>query len=178
TTVEDGATVTVTGEGYPADTEVTVQLVDSAGNPVGDPVNVTTDADGAFTAEVTVPEGTEAGDYAVDAATEAGETASADLTVTNGDDNTGDDATTEPTVTVDPDTAAPGDSITVEGENFPPNSEVEVQLTDSDGNPVGDPVTVTTDDEGSFSEELVLLDGTLPGDYTIVATAEIGRAHV
>ena len=33
---------------------------------------------------------------------------------------------------------------------------VTVQLTDSDGNPVGDPITVTTDDAGAFPEGTVL----------------------
>ena len=99
-----------------------------------------------------------------------------DNAAVNGGDNAAEDGTTDPTITVDPDTAAPGDSITVDGENFPPNSEVELQLTDSDGNPVGDPVTVVTDDDGAFSTELELLEGTEPGDYTIVATDEDGNS--
>ncbi|PCC35374.1 choice-of-anchor G family protein [Brachybacterium alimentarium] len=240
-TVNDGDTTEVTGENYPPNTDVDVQLVDPDGNPVGDPVTVTTDENGGFTAELLVPEGSDAGDYTVEGTATTGETATTDLGVTNdsdddnaaengddndgvngddngdvnGDDNDGvngddnaadgddnaavnggdnaavnggdnaavnggdnaaEDGTTDPTITVDPDTAAPGDSITVDGENFPPNSEVELQLTDSDGNPVGDPVTVVTDDDGAFSTELEVLEGTEPGDYTIVATDEDGNS--
>ena len=101
----------------------------------------------------------------------------ADNTADNTGDNTGDDGTAvDPGLTVDPDTLAPGDSTTVIGEGFPPNTAVDLQLTDADGNPVGDPVPVTTDDEGSFVEVLTVLDGTAPGDYTLVATAETGES--
>ena len=174
--VEDGESTTVTGEGFPPNTEVEVQLVDPDGNPVGDPVTATTDDDGAFTDEITVPEGTEAGDYTVEAEAETGESATAELAVTNGDGNAGDDATTDPVVSVDPGTVAPGESTTVTGEDFPPNTEVEVQLEDADGNPVGDPVTATTDDEGAFTVDITVPEGTEAGDYTVQVEAETGES--
>ena len=175
--VEDGETTTVTGEDFPPNTEVEVQLVDPDGNPVGDSVTVTTDEDGAFTTDLTVPEDAVAGDYTVEAAAETGESAAADLAVTNGsDDNTGDDATTDPGVAVDPGTVDPGESTTVTGEDFPPNTEVEVQLVDPDGNPVGDSVTVTTDEDGAFTTDLTVPEDAVAGDYTVEAAAETGES--
>jgi len=78
-TVEAGKTITVNGTGFAPESEVTLTLH-------SDPVEVgtaTTDADGAFTAEVTVPADTEAGEHTVVA--ESGTpvvSASAPLTVT------------------------------------------------------------------------------------------------
>ena len=102
---------------------------------------------------------------------------SADNTADNTGDNTGDDATVEdPAVSVDPGSVEAGDSTTVTGENFPPNTEVDVQLVDADGNPVGDPVSVVTDENGDFTLDVAILDGTPAGEYTIVATAETGES--
>ncbi|MFC7465360.1 choice-of-anchor G family protein [Brachybacterium sp. GCM10030252] len=82
----------------------------------------------------------------------------------------------DPAISVDPSTVNDGESTTVTGENFPPNTEVEVQLTDPEGNPVGDPVTVTTDDDGGFTAEITVPEGSAPGDYEIVAEAETGES--
>ena len=165
-TVTDGDTTTVTGEAYPANTEVSVQLTDADGNPVGDPVSVTTDDTGAFTTDLTVPEGTEAGEFSVVGAATGGETASAPLQVVNA-----------PAITADPDRVPAGDSTTVTGTDFPADSEVTVQLQDADGNPIGDPVTVTTDSDGNFTTELPVPAGTPEGeDYVIEAVAESGES--
>lgn len=86
-TVNDGDTTEVTGENYPPNTDVDVQLVDPDGNPVGDPVTVTTDENGGFTAELLVPEGSDAGDYTVEGTATTGETATTDLGVTNDSDD-------------------------------------------------------------------------------------------
>src|SRR5699024_8088105 len=174
--VEDGDTTTVTGEGFPPNTEVEVQLVDPEGNPVGEPVTATTDEDGAFSADLTVPEGSDAGDYMVEAEAETGESASADLTVTNRPGDGSDDGTTDPGVTVNPGTVDPGDTTTVTGEDFPPSTEVEVQLVDPEGNPVGEPVTVTTDEDGAFTADLTVPEDAVPGDYTVEASAETGES--
>ena len=165
-TVTDGDTTTVTGEAYPANTEVSVQLTDADGNPVGDPVSVTTDDTGAFTTDLTVPEGTEAGEFSVVGTATGGETASAPLQVANA-----------PAITADPDRVPAGDSTTVTGTDFPADSEVTVQLQDADGNPIGDPVTVTTDSDGNFTTELPVPAGTPEGeDYVIEAVAESGES--
>ena len=58
---EPGDDVTVTGTGFAADEAVEVRFADT------DAVSVTADADGALSAEVTVPDGTVDGDYAITA---------------------------------------------------------------------------------------------------------------
>ncbi|MGI5190421.1 choice-of-anchor G family protein [Promicromonospora sp. CA-289599] len=161
--VPAGETVTVTGTGFPAGVDVTVQLTDAEGNPVGDPVTVTPDEDCAFTTEYTVPEGTEPGDYEVVAEPEDGsEGAEAPLTVEPAD--------IAPSLTVDPSEVAPGGTTTVTGEGYTPDSTVTVQLTDADGNPVGDPIVVDTDENGGFTTPLVVPEDAEPGDFTVVGT--------
>ena len=91
-TVEAGKSVTVTGTGFAPSSPVSLTLH-------SDPVEVgtaTTDDTGSFTAEVTVPAATEAGDHTVVAAAESPTAeASAPLTVT---------ATPAPTPSADPST--------------------------------------------------------------------------
>ena len=91
-TVEVGKSVTVTGTGFAPSSPVSLTLH-------SDPVEVgtaTTDDTGSFTAEVTVPAATEAGDHTVVAAAESpAAEASAPLTVT---------ATPAPTPSADPST--------------------------------------------------------------------------
>src|SRR5690606_12174846 len=161
--VPAGGTVTVIGTGFPAGVAVTVQLTDADGNPVGDPVTVTPDEACGFTTEYTVPEDTEPGDYEVVAEPEdGGDGASTPITV-EGEDLT-------PSVSVDPSEVLPGECTTVSGTGYTPDATVTVQLTDADGNPVGDPVTAETDADGAFTAELCVPDGTSPGDLVVVAT--------
>src|SRR5699024_12559069 len=58
----------------------------------------------------------------------------------------------EPSVTVAPGEAEPGDEVTVGGEGFVPESPVTIVVTDADGNEVGTIEDVTTDEDGGFSE--------------------------
>ena len=57
TVVEAGDEVMITGTGFPAGVDVTVQLQDTEGNDIGGPVTVTVDADCGFNTPITVPEG-------------------------------------------------------------------------------------------------------------------------
>ncbi|WP_130451553.1 SdrD B-like domain-containing protein [Zhihengliuella halotolerans] len=169
TEVPAGDPTTADGTGYTPDSTATVQLVDPAGTDVGDPIPADTDADGAFTVEVPVPEDAEPGDYTVVGTDDTtGETAEAVLTVT---EPTG----IEPTVSVDPTAVEPGESTDVTGENFAPNDSVDVQLVDPEGNPVGDPVTVPTDEEGNFTTPLTVPEDAEPGDYTVEAVDSEGN---
>ncbi|WP_125777148.1 choice-of-anchor G family protein [Antribacter gilvus] len=166
TVAEQGDTVTVTGAGYTPDSTVTVQLTDAAGNPVGEPISVPTDATGAFTTPLTVPADAVPGDFTVvgtDVAT--GTPAEAPLTVV---------VATNPVVTVDPTEVIPGDCTVVTGSGFAPNATVTVQLTDAAGNAVGDPVTVVTDGTGGFTTDLCVPPDAVPGDFTVVAEDETG----
>ena len=291
--VAPGESTTVNGEGYAPNSKVAIQLKDKDGNPVGEPAEVTTDENGSFSTEITVPEDAVPGDHTVEATDEDGNTDDAPLTVTDPDGNSGDDngelgdrvwrddngnglqddgesglggvtvnlldaegnpvagesgdpvttttnengtytfaglkiqqyivefeapegasfapagvgedrgidsdagengrtevvtltsqapvnqgvdagitdapAVEEATVTVNPETVAPGESTIVTGEGYAPNSEVTVTLTDKDGNPLGEPVMVTTDENGHFSTEVTVPEDAEDGDYTVAA---------
>ncbi|MFE7509342.1 choice-of-anchor G family protein [Promicromonospora sp. NPDC057488] len=159
-----GGTTTVSGEGYTPDSTVTVQLTDADGNPVGEPVTVDTDENGAFTTDLTVPDDAEPGDYTVVGTDDTtGTPAEAALTVAPA-------AEIDPTLTADPAEVEPGGTVTVDGAGYTPDSTATVQLTDADGNPVGDPVTVDTDENGAFTTDLTIPDDAEPGDHTVVAT--------
>lgn len=60
-TVPAGGNLAVTGADWPASTTVTLQLTDPTGAPVGEPITVDTDANGAFTTTYPVPADTEPG---------------------------------------------------------------------------------------------------------------------
>src|SRR5699024_6074341 len=72
-------------------------------------------------------------------------------------------------VLVSPDEVAVGDTITVEGEDFEPNSTVTVTYTDADGNVVGTE-DVDTDDDGAFQTAFEIPAGTALGDLEVHAT--------
>ncbi|ASK65524.1 hypothetical protein CFK39_06400 [Brachybacterium avium] len=162
-TVIDGGTTSVTGSGYPALTDIVVQLQDAAGDPVGDPVTVATDGDGAFTTDLTVPAETPAGDFQVvgTATTPAAESNSAPLAVVNE----------AATLSAAPASVNDGGTTTVTGADYPAATDVVIQLQDPEGTPVGEPMTVTTDETGAFTAELTVPVGTPAGDFQVVGTA-------
>lgn len=81
TTVAPGGVVTAAGTGFPAEGTGTVGLFDAEDAAVGEPVDVTTDADGAFTgAAITVPAEQAEGDLALRAT--VGDATAPDVTVT------------------------------------------------------------------------------------------------
>ncbi|WP_265522027.1 choice-of-anchor G family protein [Oerskovia flava] len=82
----------------------------------------------------------------------------------------------EPTVTVDPDTAQPGDTVTVTGEGWPANSTVTVVIEDEDGNEVLVVENVPTDSEGNFSIDVEVPDDATAGVYTVYAFDEENEA--
>src|SRR5690606_32565879 len=166
--VAPGESTTVTGEGFTPDATASVQLVNPAGEPVGEPVPAETDGDGGFTVDLPVPEGAEPGDFTVVGTDdESGESAEAPLTVTEGDGGPG---PIDPSIEVDPSEVAPGESTEVTGEGLTPDSTATVELVDSEGNPVGEPISVETDENGGFVQDLPVPEGAEPGDYTVVAT--------
>ncbi|WP_313817673.1 choice-of-anchor G family protein, partial [Citricoccus sp.] len=150
-----GDEVTVAGTNYPPNAEVDVQLLDPDGNPVpGTATTVTTDENGSFTTPITVPADAAPGDYEA-------EGVSGDVT-----DTAPLQVQDTPELVVTPDTALPGDTVTVGGTGYPPNAEVDVQLLDPEGNPVpGTATTVTTDENGDFETSLTVPEGTEPGAY-------------
>lgn len=169
--VAPGQSTVATGEGYTPDSTATVQLEDPEGNPVGDPIPVDTDSDGAFTVPVPVPADAELGDYVVVGTDDTtGEAAEAPLAVISGSDV----CAMDPTLTVEPSAAYPGDTVSVVGQGFPAGVPVVVQLHDAEGNPVGDPITVTPDEACGFITDLTVPEDAEPGDHTVVAEPEDG----
>ncbi|MFC6508164.1 choice-of-anchor G family protein [Promicromonospora citrea] len=169
--VAPGQSTVATGEGYTPDSTATVQLIDPEGNPVGDPIPVDTDSEGGFSTPVTVPADAELGDYTVVGTDDTtGEAAEAPLAVVSGSDI----CAMDPTLTVEPSAAYPGDTVSVVGQGFPAGVPVSVQLFDAEGNPVGDAVTVTPDEACGFITDLTIPEDAEPGDHTVEAEPEDG----
>ncbi|MFC7400996.1 choice-of-anchor G family protein [Citricoccus sp. GCM10030269] len=165
-TVTPGDEVAVGGSGYPSNAEVQVQLLDPAGDPVpGTATTVTTDDDGDFTTIITVPEGTESGDFEVEGVSgEVRETAPLEVEAA--------DEVGPAELSVSPGSVEPGDDVTVEGSGYPPNEDVEVQLLDPEGNPVaGTATTATTDENGDFTTTITVPEGTESGRYDVEAVS-------
>ncbi|MFJ2543404.1 choice-of-anchor G family protein [Microbacterium sp. NPDC087589] len=159
-TVQAGTSLPVTGSGWPADTDVSVQVTTAGGTPVGDPVTVTTDASGNFTGGVLIPASTAPGTGYI-------------VTATDGT-NTATD-TTEITAAAAID-AAPavqdGTDLGISGTNWPASTEISVQLTAPGGGAnIGGPELVTTDPSGAFTLDYPVPAGTPAGTgYTVTAT--------
>lgn len=170
-TVAPGQSTIATGEGYTPDSTATVQLEDPEGNPVGDPISVDTDENGGFTVPVPVPADAELGVYVVVGTDDTtGEAAEAPLAVVAGSDI----CAMDPTLTVEPSSAYPGDTVSVVGQGFPAGVPVVVQLRDAEGNPVGDAVTVTPDEACGFITDLIVPEDAEPGDHVVEAEPEDG----
>uniref|UniRef100_UPI0023F90EA8 choice-of-anchor G family protein n=1 Tax=Isoptericola croceus TaxID=3031406 RepID=UPI0023F90EA8 len=71
-------------------------------------------------------------------------------------------------VTVTPNVAEPGDTVTVDGTGYTPDSTVTVEIRDSEGVVIVTVEDVPTDSEGNFTTDVEIPDGTLEGDYTAV----------
>ncbi|MGW8565241.1 hypothetical protein ACWGKI_03430, partial [Isoptericola sp. NPDC055881] len=167
-TVPVGGTTTVSGGGFTPDDQVTVQLEDAAGDPVGDPIDVTVNPDGTFTVVLPVPAGATPGEHTVVATDSTGGTTEAPLQVIAAPGQS------EPSIDVDPGTAAPGDTVTVTCDGFG-DGPVQVQLVDSEGQPVGDAVECVPGDDGTGTVDLTVPEDAEPGDYTVVGTSPEGE---
>ncbi|MER7798196.1 hypothetical protein [Microbacterium sp. NPDC096154] len=161
-----GDCAVVTSSGWTPGVDVTLQLTDAEGNPVGEPVVVAADAEGALPADtcVTIPEGTAPGDYTVVAADPDGNAAEAVVTVY------------DPALEVQT-PVLPQDCAAITSSGWLPGAAVSLQLTDADGKPVGDPVAATADENGSLPTDtcVPIPEGTAPGDYTVIGTDDNGN---
>ena len=160
--VQAGATLPITGSGWPANTEISVQLTAPGGADVGGPETVTTDGTGGFTFAYPVP---------ASAAPGTGYTVTATDGTSTATDTT--EVTAAPVATVDAAaTVQAGTDLAVSGTNWPANTEVSVQLTAPGGATVGGPETVTTDGSGAFTLAYPVPASAEPGTgYTVTATA-------
>ncbi|KQV00247.1 hypothetical protein ASC55_13720 [Microbacterium sp. Root322] len=160
-TVQAGTSLPVTGSGWPANTQVSVQVTTPGGGIVNDPLPVTTDINGAFTFG-----------YGIPAATPPG--AGYIVTATDGTSTATD--TTEVTAAAAVD-AAPavqaGTNLGISGTNWPANTQVSVQLQAPGGGAnIGGPELVTTDAAGTFTLDYPVPAGTPAAtDYEVTATA-------
>ncbi len=171
-----GEDVTIEGDDFTPGTTVDIEITDESGDVIGTIEDVEVNDDGEFTEEWTVPEGTEPGDLTVTAEDEEGNSASAPLVIV-GDGGSGDeDGTDEPSVSVDPDTAEPGDTVTVEGDDFTPGTTVDVEVTDEDGNVVGTIEDIEVDENGEFIVDWAIPEDIEPGELVVTATDEDGNS--
>ncbi|WP_460980171.1 choice-of-anchor G family protein, partial [Pseudactinotalea suaedae] len=89
-----------------------------------------------------------------------------------GTDPTGTDpGAYDPTLVVDPGTVEPGEELTTNGSGYPPNTEVVVTYVDSEGNTIATS-TVTTDDNGDFTDTITVPVGTPAGALVVTGTAD------
>jgi hypothetical protein len=81
-TVQAGTSLPVTGSGWPANTDVSVQVTSAGGAPVNDPVTLTTDGSGNLTGGVFIPASTPPGTGYIVTATDGTSTATDTTEVT------------------------------------------------------------------------------------------------
>ncbi|MTD14456.1 choice-of-anchor G family protein [Nakamurella sp. YIM 132087] len=150
-----GQTVTVTGTGFLPGTVVRVGDVEITPTAV--------DPDGTSLTFVTPPGGLAGG---------------VPVTVVSGGQES--DPLTydylDPELSAGPTVLKAGESTTVSGTGWPPGAEVTVQLATPDGTPVGDPVTVTAGDDGTFEVSVPVPAGTPSGPYVVVAGDTAGNS--
>jgi len=148
-TARIGATVDVTGTGFPADSTVELRL-----SPMSSPIALAaSDADGEFSAQLTIPPEAEAGDHTLSALVDGDVLATATITVQR------------PTLHLSSQRGAPGDQLLLRGSDFAPGDELQLHLHST-------PVllgTVTADDDGAFEFRLTIPEDAEPGDHTITA---------
>ncbi|MEV8173455.1 choice-of-anchor G family protein [Microbacterium sp. NPDC079176] len=159
-TVQAGTSLPVTGTGWPANTEVSVQLTAPGGATVGGPETVTTDGDGGFTLDYPVPASATPGTGYTITATVGTQTATDTTEVTAA-------ATVDAAATVEA-----GTDLAITGAEWPADTEVTVQLTAPGGAVIGTPQTVTTGALGGFAIDYPVPAGTPAGTgYTVTASA-------
>jgi len=156
-----GDPTTITGGGWPANTEVTLQVTDPAGNPVGDPITVTTTADGSIPADTTypIPVDSPPGDYTVTGTTASGLTATGTFAVT---DETAPDA---PVIETPADGSVTNDTTPTYSGTGEPGATINLVV---DGTPVtpAEPIVVAEDGTWSYTPTTPLTEG----EHTVDAT--------
>ncbi|WP_166969703.1 choice-of-anchor G family protein [Brevibacterium atlanticum] len=160
-----GGETTLDSTGWAPDTDITVDLNGPDGEPVGDPITVTTDGDGNFPkgTVLPIPADVTPGDFTIVGTDPDGKTGKGEVTVY------------APDLTV-AGPVYPGDCAAITSGGWAPDSEVTVQLTDADGKPVGEPVTATADKNGALPDDtcVTVPDSTEPGDFTVVGSDDNG----
>jgi hypothetical protein len=150
-----GDTVNISGSGFVAKEAVLLDLGGGGGGSLG---RATADATGSFSASVSLPAKATVGNHSISATGRAsGRAGSAFIAIV------------PVTVTVDPDKAAPGDTVTVSSRGFRARETITL-VFELGGPSLG---TVRADSAGAFSTSVTLPADASDGFHSIVAT---GRA--
>jgi hypothetical protein len=169
TDVAAGEPTAVSGGGWPAATRVSLQVTAPDGTALGDPLVVTTDADGAIPADATypIPVDAPAGTYTITAVNVGIDGAPGDITAAGTFDVTDETPPGPPAITAAVDGAEISDRpVVIDGTAPADAATVTVVLTTPDGGTtILEDVPVT---DGAWTAPA----GDLPdGDYSAVATA-------
>ncbi len=159
-----GTTVTVTGSGFPANTTLQIGLGSFVPNALQQgqattQSNITTDANGSFVAQITVPQDAPIGAQLAVQVTNPGAGTSIlsnTFLVTQPSNN-------QANVQISPSSGPAGTTLTVNGSGYPANTNVQVMLGQfipqalAQGfSSQGNPVTLTTDANGSFVTQMTV----------------------
>ncbi|HVA88867.1 MAG TPA: hypothetical protein VNL71_03405 [Chloroflexota bacterium] len=164
-----GAQVTVTGKGYRPSEQVALELATSGANPgITQFATITADGAGALNnSGVTIPAGTQAGTYSIVAVgLTSNRTANAPLQVT------------APTATLsaNPTTFAPDDSVQVSGANFVPGEVVNIVLAATSGSGSVVLGQVNANSAGAFGPAKLQIPFGIPaGSLQLVATGQTSK---
>ncbi len=157
-----GASVRVTGQGYPADDTVSVraQVATSSGTQTLSQT-AKTDAQGRFTASLRVPANATAGTFTVAARSEtSGRVPTTRLKI----------VTVPTSLIAAPTTAAPGTAVTLNGFGFAAGESVTVTLN---GQALG---TATANSSGNFTTRVTVPAATASGSFTLAATGSAAHS--
>jgi hypothetical protein len=152
TSASVGSIVTITGNGFAANTAVSVKLDGAA--ITTSPASVTTTSTGTFTATITIPSLT-AGSHTV-SVTVGTKTANATFTLTEGQGGS--------TISITPTSGTVGTAVTVTGSGFLPNKGITINL---DGSLIATGVTSAT---GTFNALFTILATVTTGPHTIAVS--------
>src|SRR5699024_924602 len=112
----------------------------------------------------TVPEDTEPGDLTVTATDDGDNSAEETLTVLDPAQ------IYEPVVSVDPAEVEAGNDVAISGQDYVPDSAVNVVVTNADGETVYSEGNVPVEGDGTFGVTWSVPADTEPGDFTVTAT--------
>lgn len=162
-TASPGQTVTVNGQGFAPNAQVTLSITIPRTNSVSDTFSqtVTAAANGTFSAPLTLASDLVPGTYTVTAASTANNVSTtAQLTIT-----------AQPAIKLQPTSVRPGQTVTVTGQGFPVSSQVVVSVTIPRTTNAAPTVTqiVTSTASGTFTAQLPLGADVIPGTYTVTA---------
>jgi len=155
-----GSTVTVSGAGFVASSSITIKL-DTSTLPTT-PSNVSTNSSGAFSATITIPSSTTAGDHTITATDSTGKIANATFKVLAAG-----------TISLSPTSGNRGATVTVTGSSFNSNSAITIQFDDTTLTTT--PSSVTTSSGGTFTATIKIPITASTGTHTIKVTDAAGK---